>query len=330
MDKNDQVCENDKNIDEAEIENKDDKNNHDDSYFHNGHSHDISNLSGKKIFWVTILNAVITIAEIFGGIISGSLALVSDSMHNLSDTISIALSYFANKIAQKPKNAKKTYGYKRAEILAAFFNSTVLFAISLFLIYEAYKRFKSPEIIDGSLMIIIAAIGLVANLISVYLLEKGSHSNLNIKSSYLHLLSDTISSVGVIIGGIVIKLWKITWIDPVITILISLYILKETWRILVKAIDILMQSSAPIDYDKIKKEIEKIDKVKNIHHVHSWMVNENTINFEAHIDLEDMKLSEAEKIYEKIEHILKTRYGISHVTIQAEFDKCEDKSMLKL
>jgi cobalt-zinc-cadmium efflux system protein len=294
------------------------------------HIHDMSKLSGKKIFWVTALNAGITLLEIIGGILSGSLALVSDSIHNLSDTISITLTYFANKIAQKPKNVKKTYGYKRAEILVAFFNSAVLFAISAFLIYEAYKRFKSPEIISGTLMIVVASIGLVANLISVYLLEKDSHESLNIKSSYLHLLSDTISSAGVVIGGIIIKLWGITWIDPLITVLILLYILKETWGILTKTIDILMQSSAPIDYKKIKNEIEKIEKVKNIHHVHSWMINEKTINFEAHVDLEDLKLSEVEVIYDKIEHVLKDHYGISHVTIQSEVDKCSDKSMLKI
>ena len=301
--------------------------NHDE---HSNHSHDISKLSGKKIFWVSTLNAIITVAEIIGGIISGSLALISDSMHNLSDTASIALSYFANKIAQRPKNIKKTYGYKRAEIISAFFNSSVLVGISLFLIYEAYKRFKNPEIINGSLMITVAIIGLIANLVSVFLLEKDSHRNLNIKSSYLHLLSDTVSSVGVIIGGIIIKFWKITWVDPLITILISIYILREAWLILIKTIDILMQSSAPIDYGKIKKDIESIEKVKDIHHVHSWMVDENTINFEAHVDLEDMKLSEADKIYEEIENLLKTKYGISHVTIQAEFDKCEDKNMLKI
>ena len=296
---------------------------------HEGHSHDVSNLSGKKIFWVTLLNAVITLVEIVGGILSGSLALLSDSVHNLSDTISIVMSYIANKIARKPKNIRKTFGYKRAEIIAAFINSGILFLISLLLIFEAYKRLKSPEVINGNMMIIVALVGLVANFISVYLLEKESHGNLNIKSAYLHLLSDTISSVGVVLGGVAIKIWGITWIDPLITTLISLYILKETWHILKKTIDILMQSSAPLDYEGIKNDIEKIEGVNNIHHVHSWMVNENTIHFEAHVDIDDMMLSEVEKIYSKIEHILKEHYEISHVTIQAEVNKCEDKSLIK-
>ena len=183
---------------------------HEHNHLEAGHT-DVATLSGKKIFWVTLLNATITIAEIVGGILSGSLALLSDAVHNLSDTVSIAISYFANKIAQKPKNLGMTYGYKRAEILSAFINSTLLLAISALLIFEAFKRLKSPESINGTLMITVALIGLIANFISVFLLEKDSHENLNIKSSYLHLLSDTVSSVGVLAGGVVIKLWGIVW-----------------------------------------------------------------------------------------------------------------------
>lgn len=294
------------------------------------HTHTASNLSGKKIFWVTVLNAIITLAEIIGGLISGSLALLSDAVHNLSDTIAIALSYFANRIAQKPSDQKRTYGYKRAEILSAFVNTAILLALSIVLILEAVKRWQSPEVIDGFLMIIVAIIGLIANFISVFILEQDAHENLNIKSSYLHLISDTISSVGVLVGGIAIQLWGVIWIDPLITILISIYIIKETWQVIRKTVDILMQSSAPLDYDTIKTDIEKIDKVKNIHHVHSWMANEKTIYFEAHIDLEDMKLSDAEIIYDKIENYLKEHHGIFHVTLQAEVNKCCDKRMFKV
>jgi len=163
---------------------------------HHHHLHDTSNLSGKKIFWVTLLNATITITEVIGGILSGSLALLSDAMHNLSDTLAIAMSYVANKVARRPNNAKKTYGYKRAEILSAFINSGVLLILSGILIYEGIRRFFTPEVIDGKLLIIVAVIGLVANLLSVLFLKKDSKESLNIKASYLHLLSHTISSVG--------------------------------------------------------------------------------------------------------------------------------------
>lgn len=291
------------------------------------HRHDSAVLSGRKIFWVVLLNALITAAEITGGIISGSLALLSDAVHNASDTAAIALSYFANKIAQKPEDTRRTYGYKRAEILSAFINASVLLGISLVLIFEAFQRLKSPVRINGTLMIIIAIIGLAANGISVFLLQKDSHENLNIKSSYLHLLSDTVSSVGVLAGGIAISLWGVVWIDPLITALISLYIMKETWQVIKKTVDILMQSAAPLDYEAIKKEIEAFDKVKNIHHVHSWLINEKTIYFEAHIDMDNLPLSEAAAVCDTIEHYLKENHGISHVTLQPEVDKCCDKNI---
>jgi len=290
------------------------------------HKHEMLSISGKKIFWVTVLNATITIAEIAGGLLSGSLALLSDALHNLSDTIAIALSYFANRIAQKPKDAKRTYGYKRAEILSAFVNASVLLALSFILIIEAIKRLNAPKEINGTLMIIVASIGLVANLLSVFLLEKDSHANLNIKSSYLHLLSDTVSSVGVLIGGLAIQFWDIVWIDPVVTILISLFILRETWHIIKTTIDILMQSAPSLDYDSIKRDVENVEHVQNIHHVHAWMINERTLYFEAHLDFEDMMLSDIEKICEHVEHLLQERYGVSHVTLQAEVNKCCGKN----
>jgi cobalt-zinc-cadmium efflux system protein len=264
-----------------------------------------------------------------GGLLSGSLALLSDAVHNLSDTIAVAMSYLAWRISQKPRNIKRTFGYKRAEILSAFINSAVLMAVLSILLFEAVKRFQSPETIDSTLMIIIAVIGLVANLVSVLLLEKDSKSSLNVKASYLHLISDTVSSVGVVIGGILIKAFGITWIDPMITMLISLWILRETWHVMKKAVAILMQSSASLDYEAIRKDIEEINQVKNVHHVHTWMSNENTIYFEAHIEIENVQLCEVSEIYKEIEHMLKERYGVSHVTLQAESGLCTDKALFK-
>ncbi|MDD3058065.1 MAG: cation diffusion facilitator family transporter [Sphaerochaeta sp.] len=298
---------------------------------HHDHAHaDGFHLSGRKIFWVTVLNATITAAEVVGGLLSGSLALLSDAVHNMSDTFAIALSYVANRMSNRPKDAKRTYGYKRAEILSAFVNASVLLAITVFLVIEAVQRFRSPQSIDGTLMLVVAAIGLAANVFSVFLLERDSHENLNIKSSYLHLLGDTVSSVGVLAGGLVIRLWGQVWVDPVVTILIALYIAKETSSIVQKTVGILMQSSAPLDYEVIKADIEAMDKVKNIHHVHSWMANEKTIHFEAHLDLEDMLLSEVQTVYEEIEEYLVHHHQVSHVTLQAEVDRCCDKEIFKL
>lgn len=276
-----------------------------------------------------MLNAAITAAEVVGGLLSGSLALLSDAVHNLSDTIAVAMSYVAWRISKKPRDVKRTFGYKRAEILSAFVNSAILLAVLSILLFEAVRRIRSPETIDSTLMIIVAVIGLLANLFSVLLLQKDSKSSLNVKASYLHLISDTVSSVGVVIGGVLIMAFGITWIDPVITILISLWILRETWRVMKKAAAILMQSAATLDYEAIRKDIEGVGQVRNVHHVHTWMSNENTVYFEAHIEMEDIRLCEVGPVYEEIEHLLKERYGVSHVTLQAESDVCCDKAMFK-
>ena len=302
---------------------------HDHNQHGHNHNHDYSELSGKKILFATLLNGIITIVEIIGGLLSGSLALLSDSLHNLSDTIAIALSYFTNKISKKSGNERKTFGYKRAEILSAFTNSASLLAISILLIIEAIKRFYNPETINGNMMLIVATVGLLANLIAVILLQKDSKGNINIKSSYLHLISDTVSSVGVILGGIAIKLWNITWIDPVITIAISIYIIKESYEILVKTINILMQSSPQLDFEDIKDDIEKIEGVNNIHHIHAWYLNDKAIYFEAHVDVIDMKVSQTNEVYKEICEILNHEHGVNHITIQFEHNLCEDKKIIK-
>lgn len=254
------------------------------------HTHDISGVSGKKIFWVTVLNATITLTEIIGGFLSGSLSLLSDAIHNLSDTLSIALSYIANRIAKKPKNSKKTFGYKRAEIIAGFINSSILFLLSIAFLFSAYHRFVNPEIIHGTLMIIVGTIGLLANFISVFLLEGDAHDNLNIKASYLHLLSDTVSSVGVVLGGIMIQIWGIMWVDPVVTVLISLYILKETSKIILKTINILMQGSPDINIFDLTNDVVSFENVIDIHHIHTWMLNDQEVFFEAHLKMKNINL----------------------------------------
>jgi len=293
------------------------------------HGHDHANLSAGKYLGVTILNGLITVVEIAGGIMSGSLALLSDAAHNLGDTVSIATSYIAWKIAGREKDVRRTYGYKRAEIIAAFVNASALVAISLFLVFEAVRRFRNPETIHSGLMIGVAVFGLLANFISMRLLQKAAHGNMNVRSSYLHLLGDTVSSLGVLGGGIAIRVWGAFWIDPLITIMISLYIMRQSWVIVKNSVGILMQSAADLDYRAMQREIEAIPEVRNIHHVHTWMANEETVYFEAHLELGDCRLSEACGIADRIEAILKERYGISHVTLQFETGRCAEKSFFK-
>lgn len=273
------------------------------------------------------LNMGIALVEIIGGIVSRSLALFSDSLHNFSDSMSILTSYIAIKIGEREKNEKYTFGYKRAEILVAFVNSEILVGVALFLIVEAYKRFKTPEPINGPLMFSVALIGFLANLISVLLLHEHSHENINVRSAYLHLLSDTLSSVAVVLGGIAIIKWNAIWVDPLLSALISIYILREAYEILKESVEVLMEASPNLDFNEIKREIESIPGVKNAHHFHAWRVGEKEVHFECHVEVNDMLISEAQQIIDVIAERLR-RFGITHVTVQLEAGRCKEKGMI--
>ncbi len=293
-----------------------------------GHHHDHHEVPRRKLSLVILLNLAITIAEVVGGLLSGSLALLSDALHNLSDTMAMAISYLALLISRKPRDERRTFGYRRAQTLAAFVNASFLLLISIYLIYESVMRFLNPEPIKSGLMIIVASIGLAANFLSVLLLHSHAKGNLNLRSSYLHLLGDTISSVGVIMGGIAIHLWGVYWLDPVVTVLIALYILKEVWHVLRKTVDIFMQSAPDIDFDEMQGRIESIDGVGNIHHLHVWMYDEDHTHLEAHVEVDDMLLSETTRIRKQIEEVLHTRYRIRHVTLQMESNPSCPKSLI--
>jgi cobalt-zinc-cadmium efflux system protein len=292
------------------------------------HNHSHSS-TGTRLLITVILNFTITIAEIIGGIISGSLSLISDAFHNFSDGVSVIISYFAIRLKQRNFSSKHTFGFKRAEILAAVINSSVLVVISVYLFYEAILRFQNPEPVKGLLMTIIAAIGLSANVIGTLLLKRDAGTSINIRSSYLHLLTDAISSVAVILGGLAIVLWNIYWIDPVLTILIAVYITRESFKILSDAIHVLMEGAPPgIEIKEIQSEVEALEEVEDIHHVHIWTVGENDVHLEAHVNVPDMLISKSNLLYEKIELILKEKFGINHITLQFECEQCKEAGLV--
>ena len=296
---------------------------------HHHHHHD-EKISGSRLLITMLLNFTITIVEIIGGIISGSLSLISDALHNFSDGIAVIISYFAIKLKERPNSYKHTFGFKRAEILAALINSATLLAISFYLFYESIARLIHPTEVQGGLMTLVASVGLLANIIGTLLLKKSASSSMNIKAAYLHLLSDAVSSVAVILGGIAIYYFNIYWLDPVLTILISSYVLKESYHILTDALHVLMEGTPEgISLEEIKKAVESFDKVINIHHVHVWSVGENDIHLEAHIDIENMLISESDELREKIEKVLRDKFKIEHATIQFEHGKCKDNGIIK-
>ena len=292
------------------------------------HNHS-QNTTGLRLLITVILNILITVAEVIGGIISGSLALISDALHNFSDAISVIISYIAIKLKLKDNSYKHTFGFKRAEILAAVINSSVLVAISIYLFYEAILRFQNPEPIKGNLMIIVALIGLIANIVGTILLKRDAATSINIKSSYLHLLTDAISSAAVILGGFAILFWNFHWVDPVLTILIALYITQESFKILSDAVHILMEGAPPdISINEIQSVVEGLEDVEDIHHVHIWTVGENDVHLEAHINVPDMTISKSNILGDKIEKLLKSKFDINHITLQFECNQCKDAGLV--
>lgn len=285
------------------------------------HSHETHQASSKKLVFTIILNALITAAQIVGGIISGSLALISDAVHNLSDMVSVILAYLAQVLSRKPSTKKSTFGYKRAEILAAFINALALIGISVFLVFEAFDRFSNPPAVDAGWMFWLGLLGLVANGISVLILEKEKNKSINIKAAYLHLLGDALTSLAVILGAVLIWLYEIYWIDPVVTILISVYLFIHTIKLLKESVTILMQMApSGMDIKKIESRLMKLDGFQNIHHIHLWNLTDKLVHFECHITLEeDKKVSETNELFQLVHQALHDDFDIEHVTIQFEY-----------
>jgi len=295
------------------------------------HSHSHSTLSGKNLLISIVLNVIITVAQLIGGFISGSLALISDAVHNFSDVISLIISYLANLLTHKKKQTKKsTFGYKRAEIIAAFINAVSLIVIAVFLGIEAFKRFSVQLEIKTELVIWLAVLGIAVNGFSVLLLKKDAKNNLNMKTAYLHLLTDMLTSVAVLVGGLLMKYYQIYWIDAVLTLIISCYLIYISWDILLTSLKILMLFAPKhIKIDEVVEEVSLVEGVKNIHHVHIWQLNDHDCHFEAHIEFkEDIKLSDFDIVCEQVEKILLDKFHIQHCNLQPEYNRSDSKEII--
>lgn len=280
------------------------------------HSH-----NQNKLGFTIMLNIVITVAQVIGGVISGSLALISDALHNLSDALAVILAWIAGYLAGKPRTQRSSFGFQRAEILAAFINALVLIAISVYLLAEAIRRFVHPEAVDPAWMFWLGLLGMFANGISVFLLHDGRRENINIKAAYLHLMGDMLTSAAVVAGAIFIHFLGWYWVDPMITLLISIYLMIHTWSILKESIEILMQMSpAGIDAAEVGQVLAGVDGVQGIHHIHIWKLSDTIIHFEGHVVLSaDILVSETAAVHHRMKQLLKERYQIQHVTFQFEY-----------
>ncbi|WP_420320906.1 cation diffusion facilitator family transporter [Flagellimonas sp.] len=300
-------------------------------HHHNhGHQHSHNDLKGRNLLISIILNIAITVSQVIGGIISGSLALLSDALHNFSDVLSLVISYVATRLGSKKASKNKTFGYKRAEILAAFINASTLVIVAIILMIEAVERFFEPQEIESNLVIWLALIAILGNGFSVLLLKKDSKDNMNMKSAYLHLLTDMMASVAVLIGGLLMKYFQVFWVDAALTMIIGVYLIYMGYDLLKESTKVLMLfTPKSIEIKEIVESICTLEPIKNVHHVHIWQLNEEEIHMEAHIDFkQDIKLSEFDKILVDIEEHVYHKHGINHVNIQPEFDKCDSKSVI--
>jgi len=294
------------------------------------HQHSHKDLKGKKLLFTILLNIFITAAQTVGGLLSGSLSLLSDALHNFSDVISLLISYIADLYSKKEASLKRTFGYKRAEIIAAFINSATLIIVAFYLIYEAIKRFLNPQEIESGLVIWLALLAIAANGFSVLLLKKESKENMNMRSAYLHLFTDMSASIAVLIGGLLMKYYNWFWVDSTLTILIAIYLLIMGYDLLKSSFKVLMLfTPEALNLDKISESITQIPEIKNVHHIHIWQLNERETHLEAHIDFQkDITISEFDIILNRIEKILFQDFGIKHINIQPEFKKCDSKDII--
>jgi cobalt-zinc-cadmium efflux system protein len=270
-----------------------------------------SSLHQRNLLIALFVTGTIMVAEVIGGLLSNSLALLSDAGHMLMDILALLLSFFALRFATRPATERQTFGFYRLEILAALINGTVLLGLSLFIFYEAYQRFIEPREIKGLLMLGVAAIGLGANMVSALVLRAGSHKSLNVKGAFLHVIGDLLSSVGVIIGGAIILLTGWERVDAIISFVIVHILLESTPK--------------DVGLHEVIREVKAIEGVRDLHHVHLWTITSGIYALSAHVLIEDQMTSRSSQILEDI-----NSFNIDHTTIQFECETCQTDFVCRL
>jgi cobalt-zinc-cadmium efflux system protein len=291
-----------------------------------GHNHDhgTANLNERRLFWAGLLTAGTMLAEATGGIVSGSLALLADAGHMLTDAAALILAWLAVRFARRPADWKRTYGFDRFEVLAAFTNGLALFFISLAIAYEAVMRIFEPIPVMGGTMLAIATAGLVINVVTLAILRQGGGGNLNVRAAFLHVLGDLLGSVATIAAALVILWTGWTPVDPLLSILITLLILRSAWSIAMDAGHILLEA-APIGLDirEVQKDLETaIPQVESVHHVHAWSLTEDRHLMTLHARVSQS--APPDEVVAAIKARLKQSYGIMHATVELEHRSCAD------
>jgi len=292
-----------------------------DSHHHHEHPQDAT---GKKLLLTLAINIIIPVIQLIGGFYANSMALISDASHNFSDSISLFIAYLANRMSRKEATVTHTFGYHRAEIIAAVANVGLLAGVALFIIYEAFKRLLQPQAVAGFWVMTIAAVGIIGNGFSAWLLYKDSHKSLNVRGAFLHMLGDLLTSVAVAVNGLLLLYFPFYWLDPLLSIGIAIFILQNCWTICRQAVRILMNAT-PIDLDlsQIKEAIERLPEVLNVHYLHVWNISSQETALSCHVVVDRDKLvSETELLSRKIAALLSTSFAIHHPVIQYETTPC--------
>ncbi len=297
---------------------------------HPHHNHTDAQTSwGRRLVTSMVINLIIPIVQIWGGIISGSMALISDALHNLSDFISLVINYAALLIGRRGPTHKQTFGYKRVEIFAALVSVAILYAAAIYIAIEAWQRLLDPRPISGQIVIWIALLGFVGNLFSALILRTGAKVNLNMKSAFLHMLADAATSLAVVALGILwlFKPWY--WLDPALSWLIVAIIIYSGWGILKDSFLILMNATPPgINLSEIKNSLEAIEGISEIHDLHVWNPSAESIALAAHITVPDQMLGKVDELAEKARTVLWEKFKIDHPTLQFESNTCQNGGLL--
>jgi cobalt-zinc-cadmium efflux system protein len=293
---------------------------------HTAHSHPghAADLSVRRIRLALSITLAFVFVEILAGIFANSLALLTDAAHNITDVIALAMTWYALRLAYRPAHAGKTFGYHRAGILIALFNSLTLILIALFIFYEAYRRLMAPPQVDAPLLSGVAALAFVVNAGTAWLIRRGSQDDLNLRSAFVHLAGDALSTLGAILAGIAIMLTGYQIFDPLVSVLIGLLILWNGWGIVRESVDILLESTPRgLDMDALIRDIQSIPGVHGVHDVHAWSINEKLRLLSAHILTEDLTISAGSNIQNQISRLVCDKYVIAHATLQLECEDCD-------
>jgi len=298
---------------------------------HLTHAHSLNgeDTTGTRLLITLAINLLIPAAQIVGGIYAHSMALISDAVHNFSDFTALLIAYFAFRIGKKGASPQNTFGYKRAEILGAVINVALLAAASAFILFEAFERFRHPQPVIGPIVIYLAAVGIVGNGLSAWLLHRDSKHSLNVRGAFLHMVGDMLTSILVLVNGIILVFRPWYWLDPLLSFLIVLFILKNCWTILRDATGILMNATPRnLDLEEIRKTLQAIPGVCGVHYLHAWNVSASSIAFSCHVEVTDQLVSRTEPLSEKIRRELFHRFGIDHPILQFETVRCGNGSLL--